>query len=194
MNWQNSSVLVTGGTGSFGKKFTEMLLKEHGPKKLVIFSRDELKQHEMQQQFPARDGSPLRYFIGDVRDRDRLTRALEGIDIVVHAAAIKQVPTAEYNPFEYIKTNVIGAQNLIESCAAGCPVVLGPHVFNFADAVKLACEAGAAVQTPDTAGAAQTAVELLSDDSRRRAMSESARAFARAHRGASERIADLLKF
>ena len=87
-----------------------------------------------------------------------------------------------------------GAQNLIESCAAGCPVVLGPHVFNFADVVKLACEAGAAAQTPDTAGAVQTAVELLSDDSRRRAMSESARAFARAHRGASERIADLLKF
>ena len=118
MNWQNSSVLVTGGTGSFGKKFTEILLKEHGPKKLVIFSRDELKQHEMQQQFPARDGSPLRYFIGDVRDRDRLTRALEGIDIVVHAAAIKQVPTAEYNPFECIKTNVLGAENLIEACFA----------------------------------------------------------------------------
>jgi len=120
VNWQNSSVLITGGTGSFGKRLTETLLKHHAPRKLVIFSRDELKQFEMAQQFPFARHPQLRFFIGDVRDRDRLTRALEGIDVVVHAAALKQVPTAEYNPFECIKTNVLGAENLIEaSLAAG---------------------------------------------------------------------------
>ena len=118
MNWQNASVLVTGGTGSFGKCFVETLLRAYSPRKLVIFSRDELKQFEMEQQFPATKFPQVRFFIGDVRDRDRFARALEGIDIVVHAAALKQVPTAEYNPFECIKTNVLGAENLIEACLA----------------------------------------------------------------------------
>jgi UDP-N-acetylglucosamine 4,6-dehydratase/5-epimerase len=103
-------VLITGGTGSFGKKFTEILLKEHKPKKLIIFSRDEMKQYEMKQKF-SHDN--IRYFIGDVRDADRLHRAFHGVDIIVHAAALKIVPAAEYNPFEAIKTNVIGAENVI---------------------------------------------------------------------------------
>jgi len=107
---------VTGGTGSFGKKFVEMVLRDHPEvARLVIFSRDELKQFEMAQIFPTEKYPCLRYFIGDIRDKSRLDRALEGIDTVVHAAAMKQVPTAEYNPFECIKTNVLGAQNLIEA-------------------------------------------------------------------------------
>ena len=118
MNWRNSSILVTGGTGSFGKRFVEMLLRDHAPRKVVIFSRDELKQFEMEQMYPASRYPQVRFFIGDVRDRDRILRALEGVDIVVHAAALKQVPTAEYNPFECIKTNVLGAENLIEACLA----------------------------------------------------------------------------
>lgn len=113
----DASILVTGGTGSFGKAFVKTVLARYpSVKRLVVFSRDELKQFEMAQQFPAAQNSPLRYFIGDVRDEARLRRALEGIDVVVHAAALKQVPTAEYNPFECIKTNVLGAQNLIEAC------------------------------------------------------------------------------
>jgi UDP-N-acetylglucosamine 4,6-dehydratase (inverting) len=111
------SVLITGGTGSFGKAFTKTVFERFPAiRRLVIFSRDELKQFEMAQSFSERRYPSIRYFIGDIRDRDRLTRALEGIDIVIHAAALKQVPAAEYNPFEYIKTNVIGAQNLIEAC------------------------------------------------------------------------------
>ncbi|WP_029029517.1 UDP-N-acetylglucosamine 4,6-dehydratase (inverting) [Salinarimonas rosea] len=111
------SILVTGGTGSFGKAFVKTVLARHPDlKRLVIFSRDELKQFEMSQHVSEKDHPGIRYFIGDVRDPDRLRRALEGIDIVVHAAALKQVPAAEYNPFEAIKTNVIGAQNLIEGC------------------------------------------------------------------------------
>jgi len=110
----NSSILVTGGTGSFGKAFTRTVLARYpNIKRLVIYSRDELKQFEMSQEF---SGANLRYFIGDIRDEARLRRAMEGIDIVVHAAALKQVPAAEYNPFECIKTNVLGAQNLIEAC------------------------------------------------------------------------------
>src|ERR1051326_5400730 len=109
------SVLVTGGTGSFGKRFIKTALERLRLKKLVVFSRDELKQHEMQQGFPDPD-QVLRFFIGDVRERDRLRRALDGIDVVVHAAALKQVPTAEYNPFEAIKTNVLGAENVINEC------------------------------------------------------------------------------
>ena len=109
------TVLVTGGTGSFGKKFTETVLREYRPKKLIIFSRDELKQHEMRQVFPDTGDSPMRYFIGDVRDRDRLYRAFNGVDIVVHAAALKQVPACEYNPFEAIQTNIIGAKNVIDA-------------------------------------------------------------------------------
>jgi len=115
VNWNDQVVLVTGGTGSFGRKFVEILLNEYRPKKLIVFSRDELKQHEMRQVFPDKPGSPLRYFIGDVRDRDRLERAFHGVDIVVHAAALKQVPACEYNPIEAIKTNVVGGTNVIEA-------------------------------------------------------------------------------
>jgi UDP-N-acetylglucosamine 4,6-dehydratase len=111
------SILITGGTGSFGRAFVAEVLSQFPElKRLVIFSRDELKQFEMAQAFPSAVYPAVRYFIGDVRDQPRLARALEGIDIVIHAAALKQVPAAEYNPFECIKTNVIGAQNLIESC------------------------------------------------------------------------------
>ncbi len=113
----NVSILLTGGTGSFGKAFVRTVLARYpNIRRLVIFSRDELKQFEMAQEFPPARHSALRYFIGDVRDERRVRRALEGIDIVVHAAALKQVPTAEYNPFECIKTNVLGAQNIIEAC------------------------------------------------------------------------------
>ena len=109
------SILVTGGTGSFGKEFTRTVLTQYpGIRRLVIYSRDELKQFEMGQQFSESDYPQLRYFIGDVRDKERLYRALEGIDMVVHAAALKQVPAAEYNPFEAVKTNIMGAQNVIE--------------------------------------------------------------------------------
>jgi len=113
MNWSDQVVLVTGGTGSFGKKFTEIMLNEYHPKKLIIFSRDELKQHEMRTS--GFNDPSLRYFIGDVRDESRLRRALHGVDIVVHAAALKQVPACEYNPIEAIMTNVMGAKNLIEA-------------------------------------------------------------------------------
>ena len=109
-------ILITGGTGSFGRHFVKMAL-QHLPdlERLVIFSRDELKQFEMAQSFPAERYPQLRFFLGDVRDRDRIRRALEGVDTVVHAAALKQVPAAEYNPFECIKTNILGAQNIIEA-------------------------------------------------------------------------------
>lgn len=113
MNWRDQVVLLTGGTGSFGKKFTEILINEYNPKKLIIFSRDELKQHEMRTS--GFDHQNLRYFIGDVRDYDRLYRAMTGVSLVVHAAALKQVPACEYNPFEAVKTNVLGAKNIIEA-------------------------------------------------------------------------------
>lgn len=115
MGWEESTVLITGGTGSFGKKFTEMMVTRYRPKKLIIFSRDELKQHDMRQRFPDGPGSSIRYFIGDVRDKERLNRALRSVDIVVHAAALKQVPACEYNPFEAILTNVMGAKNIIDA-------------------------------------------------------------------------------
>lgn len=111
---KNSSVLITGGTGSFGNTFIPMTLKKYNPKKIVIFSRDEMKQWEMAKLF--KNDSRVRFMIGDVRDKDRLYRALDGIDYVVHAAATKIVPTAEYDPFECVKTNVIGAMNLIDAC------------------------------------------------------------------------------
>ena len=114
-----NSILITGGTGSFGKKFVEILLLKHPDiQRVVIYSRDELKQFEMNQHYPTSKYPNLRFFIGDVRDGDRLRLAMEGIDTVVHAAALKQVPTAEYNPFECIKTNVLGAQNVIEAAMA----------------------------------------------------------------------------
>ncbi|MFZ1743477.1 MAG: UDP-N-acetylglucosamine 4,6-dehydratase (inverting) [Pontixanthobacter sp.] len=113
---ENSSILVTGGTGSFGKQFIATILQRYQPRRVVIFSRDELKQFEMAQIFAPDEHPTLRYFIGDVRDVNRLRRACEGIDTVIHAAALKQVPAAEYNPFEFIKTNILGAQNLVEAC------------------------------------------------------------------------------
>ena len=110
-------LLITGGTGSFGHAFVAKLLSDYPQcERIVVFSRDELKQWEMSQKFPTEQYPYLRYFIGDIRDRDRLKRALEGIDTVVHAAALKQVPAAEYNPMEFIKTNVIGAENLVQAC------------------------------------------------------------------------------
>src|ERR1051325_7011901 len=108
-------ILVTGGTGSFGKQFLTTVLTEFAPKKLIVFSRDELKQFDMRQQFSEELYPSLRYFIGDVRDRDRLFRAMDGVDVVIHAAAVKQVPTAEYNPIEVIRTNVLGGANLIDA-------------------------------------------------------------------------------
>jgi len=111
---KNSSILITGGTGSFGHSFVPMTLKEYDPKKIVIFSRDEMKQWEMAKLF--KDDPRVRFMIGDVRDKDRLYRALDGIDYVIHAAATKIVPTAEYDPFECVKTNVIGTMNLIDVC------------------------------------------------------------------------------
>ncbi|MBW6392012.1 UDP-N-acetylglucosamine 4,6-dehydratase (inverting) [Billgrantia antri] len=112
--FNNSSILVTGGTGSFGHTFIPMLLGHYNPKRVIIFSRDEMKQWDMAKKFEG--DSRVRFFIGDVRDRDRVYRALDGVDYVVHAAATKIVPTAEYNPFECVKTNVIGAMNLIDAC------------------------------------------------------------------------------
>ena len=109
----NKKILITGGTGSFGKKAVEIILKKYQPTKLIVFSRDELKQFEMAQQFPDSKYGCMRYFIGDVRDKERLYRALDGVDYIIHAAALKQVPAAEYNPFEAVKTNILGAQNLI---------------------------------------------------------------------------------
>ena len=110
----NSSILITGGTGSFGNAFVAMTLRKYNPKRVIIYSRDEMKQWSMSQKF--KHDPRIRFFIGDVRDRDRLYRALDGVDYVVHAAATKIVPTAEYNPFECIKTNINGAMNLIDAC------------------------------------------------------------------------------
>jgi UDP-N-acetylglucosamine 4,6-dehydratase/5-epimerase len=113
MNWSEQVVLVTGGTGSFGRKFVELMLREYRPQKLIIFSRDELKQHDMRAS--GFDHPSLRYFIGDVRDAQRLERAFAGVTIVVHAAALKQVPACEYNPFEAIQTNIMGGRNVIDA-------------------------------------------------------------------------------
>ncbi|QUI70402.1 UDP-N-acetylglucosamine 4,6-dehydratase (inverting) [Pseudoalteromonas sp. M8] len=110
--FDNKTILITGGTGSFGKKYVKTLLDRYKPKKIIIFSRDELKQFEMQQEF---DQPCMRYFIGDVRDKDRLRRAMRGVNYVIHAAALKQVPAAEYNPMECIKTNINGAENVIDA-------------------------------------------------------------------------------
>lgn len=123
MTLDDKTILVTGGTGSFGRKFVRHALARHRPRRLIVFSRDELKQHEMGIQFPD---PRLRFFVGDVRDRDRLHRAFEAsVDIVVHAAALKQVPACEYNPYEAIKTNVLGAQNVIEAAIdRGVPRVI----------------------------------------------------------------------
>ena len=145
MNWNDKIVLVTGGTGSFGKKFTKALLTEKNPKKVIIFSRDELKQHEMRT--AGFDDPRLRYFIGDVRDRERLVRAMHGVDIVVHAAALKQVPACEYNPMEAIKTNIMGTSNVVEAALdSGVEKVLAlstdkaVNPVNLYGATKLAAE------------------------------------------------------
>jgi UDP-N-acetylglucosamine 4,6-dehydratase/5-epimerase len=114
MSLSNQSILVTGGTGSFGKAFAKTVLEKYNPKRLIIFSRDELKQHEMRRN-DGFDDKRLRYFIGDVRDRSRLHRAMRDVDIVVHAAALKHVPACEYNPFEAVQTNILGAQNIIDA-------------------------------------------------------------------------------
>jgi UDP-N-acetylglucosamine 4,6-dehydratase (inverting) len=115
----NKTVLITGGSGSFGNKFVEVILRDYPQvKKIIIFSRGELKQFNMKQRWPEKDFPQLRYFIGDVRDKDRLIRACEGVDVIIHAAAIKQVDTAEYNPDECIKTNIGGAQNVIDAALA----------------------------------------------------------------------------
>ena len=110
--FNNKNILITGGTGSFGKKYTEIILSKYKPNKIIIFSRDELKQYEMAQQF---DNECMRYFIGDVRDAERLNEAMDGVDFVIHAAALKHVPVAEYNPMECIKTNINGAENVIKA-------------------------------------------------------------------------------
>ncbi len=145
MDWKDKVVLVTGGTGSFGKKFTKILLEEKSPKKIIIFSRDELKQHEMR--MVGFDDPRLRYFIGDVRDQERLVRAMHGVDIVVHAAALKQVPACEYNPMEAIKTNIMGTSNVVEAALdAGVEKVLAlstdkaVNPVNLYGATKLAAE------------------------------------------------------
>jgi UDP-N-acetylglucosamine 4,6-dehydratase len=119
MDWSHKTVLVTGGTGSFGRKFVQAMLRDHRPEKIIIFSRDELKQHEMRS--GGFDQPSLRYFIGDVRDLLRLRRAMQGVDIVVHAAALKQVPACEYNPIEAIMTNIMGGRNVVEA-ALDCGV------------------------------------------------------------------------
>jgi UDP-N-acetylglucosamine 4,6-dehydratase len=115
MNWRDAVVLITGGTGSLGRMLTEVLLRDYQPRKLIIFSRDELKQFELRQAFPEPAHPALRFFLGDVRDRERLYRAFDGVDVVIHAAALKQVPAAEYNPLEAIRTNVLGAANVIDA-------------------------------------------------------------------------------
>ena len=145
MDWNNQVVLITGGTGSFGKKFAEIMLKDFNPKKIIIFSRDELKQHEMR--IAGFDQPNLRYFIGDIRDRERLVRALHGVDIVIHAAALKQVPACEYNPMEAVKTNIIGTSNVVEAALdAGVKKVMAlstdkaVNPVNLYGATKLAAE------------------------------------------------------
>ena len=110
--FNNKNILITGGTGSFGKKYTEIILKEYNPNKIIIYSRDEFKQYEMSQKF---NDKRMRYFIGDVRDKERLIKAMQDVDIVIHAAALKHVPVAEYNPMECIKTNISGASNVIDA-------------------------------------------------------------------------------
>jgi len=121
MSLNGKTILVTGGTGSFGKRFVSTILEQYKPEKLIVFSRDELKQHEMQQTMPFEKGSPVRYFLGDVRDKERLLRAFDGVDIVVHAAALKQIPACEYNPFEAVQTNILGTKNIIDA-AIDCGV------------------------------------------------------------------------
>jgi UDP-N-acetylglucosamine 4,6-dehydratase len=160
LSWQESAVLITGGTGSFGKKCAGILLGEYHPKKLIIFSRDELKQHEMR--IGGFDHPSLRYFIGDIRDRDRLIRAMRDVDVVIHAAAMKQVPACEYNPSEAVLTNITGAQNVVDA-AIECGVhrILGlstdkaVNPVNLYGATKL-CQEKLLVQGNSYVGARDT--------------------------------------
>ncbi len=145
MDWTNKNLLVTGGTGSFGKKFVEIMLKEYQPARLIVYSRDELKQHEMR--MAGFNDPNLRYFIGDVRDLSRMKRAFNGVDIVVHAAALKQVPACEYNPMEAVKTNILGSSNVVDAALdAGVKKVLAlstdkaVNPVNLYGATKLAAE------------------------------------------------------
>ncbi len=165
MEWSKMSVLVTGGTGSFGKKFISTLQEKYRPARLIVFSRDELKQHEMRMAGYNQDN--LRYFIGDVRDKERLTRAMQGVDIVVHAAALKQVPACEYNPMEAIKTNIIGTSNVVDAALdAGVMKVLAlstdkaVNPVNLYGATKLAAEK-LAVQSNAYAGGRQTRISCV---------------------------------
>lgn len=160
MNWSLETVLITGGTGSFGKRFVEMMLNEFHPRKLIVFSRDELKQHEMRAS--GIDHPSLRYFLGDVRDQQRLERAFSGVTVVVHAAALKQVPACEYNPFEAIQTNINGGKNVIEAaincgvrriCALSTDKAVNP--INLYGATKL-CAEKMFVQANAYAGAQDT--------------------------------------
>jgi UDP-N-acetylglucosamine 4,6-dehydratase len=114
-DWTNSSVLVTGGTGSFGQHFISVMLDRYKPRRLAVLSRDELKQHDMRRKFPDGPGTPMRYFLGDVRDYDRLRRAFQNVDVVVHCAALKQVPAAEADPFEAVQTNITGSKNVVDA-------------------------------------------------------------------------------
>lgn len=145
MDWTNKHVLVTGGTGSFGKKFIEVMMSEYHPARLIVYSRDELKQHEMR--MAGFNHPNLRYFIGDVRDLERLRRAFNGVDLVVHAAALKQVPACEYNPMEAVKTNILGSSNVVDAALdAGVKKVLAlstdkaVNPINLYGATKLAAE------------------------------------------------------
>lgn len=136
MSLKNKTILLTGGTGSFGNCFTEMVLREHKPKKIIIYSRDELKQDDMRKKF--KDDERLRFFLGDVRDKERLNRAFEDVDIVVHAAALKQVPALEYNPFEAVRTNIIGGYNVLTAaCDAGVEKVIALSTDKAANPVNL---------------------------------------------------------
>ena len=172
MNWQEQTILVTGGTGSFGKKFIEIMLREYHPRKLIIYSRDELKQHEMR--VHGFDHPSLRYFIGDVRDQSRLLRALHGVDVVVHTAALKQVPACEYNPLEAVKTNINGATNIIDATLdAGVKRVLAlstdkaVNPVNLYGATKLVAEK-LFVQANAYAGQTRHALRLRALRQRRR--------------------------
>ncbi len=165
MDWTNKNILVTGGTGSFGRKFIEILLEEYQPERLIVYSRDELKQHEMR--MAGFNHPNLRYFIGDVRDLTRLRRAFNGVDIVVHAAALKQVPACEYNPMEAIKTNILGSSNVVDAALdAGVKKVLAlstdkaVNPVNLYGATKLAAEK-LMVQSNAYAGGLQTRLSCV---------------------------------
>lgn len=166
MDWTNKTILVTGGTGSFGKKFIRIMLDEYQPAKIIVFSRDELKQHEMRTT-GGFDHPSIRYFIGDVRDKERLTLAMYGVDIVVHAAALKQVPACEYNPMEAIKTNILGSSNVVDAAIANnVSKVLAlstdkaVNPINLYGATKLAAEK-LLIQSNAYAGGRQTRISCV---------------------------------